>query len=130
VTRIFPAKAHYRKGMFLGVPTVGVRNFMVLLDLHRIRCHYSRNFGAFRCGRLALFAPTSSRWQTSRREVRAMKNPALAPPVIHFGVCEFNSQTGDLRRHGLKVKLQPQALKILSLLLERPGEIRTREELQ
>jgi len=59
-----------------------------------------------------------------------MKNPALAPRVIHFGVCEFNSQTGDLRRHGLKVKLQPQALKILSLLLERPGEIRTREELQ
>jgi len=59
-----------------------------------------------------------------------MKNPALAPRVIHFGVCEFNSQTGDLRRHGLKVKLQPQASKILSLLLERPGEIRTREELQ
>jgi DNA-binding winged helix-turn-helix (wHTH) protein len=59
-----------------------------------------------------------------------MKNPALAPRVIHFGVCEFNSQTGDLRRHGLKVKLQPQASKLLSLLLERPGEIRTREELQ
>jgi len=59
-----------------------------------------------------------------------MKNPALAPRVVHFGVCEFNSQTGDLRRHGLKIKLQPQALKVLSLLLERPGEIRTREELQ
>ena len=59
-----------------------------------------------------------------------MKNPALALRVIRFGVFEFNSQSGDLRKHGLKVKLQPQAFKLLSLLLERWGEVRTRAELQ
>lgn len=59
-----------------------------------------------------------------------MKDPALALRVIRFGVFEFNSQSGDLRKHGLKIKLQPQAFKLLSLLLERPGEICTRAELQ
>jgi DNA-binding winged helix-turn-helix (wHTH) protein len=59
-----------------------------------------------------------------------MKNPALALRVIRFGVFEFNPQSGDLRKHGLKIKLQPQAFKLLSLLLERSGEIRTRTELQ
>src|SRR6266567_6235841 len=59
-----------------------------------------------------------------------MKNPALAPPVIRFGVFEFNTQTRELRKHGLKIKLEPQAFKVLSLLLERPGQIRTREELK
>jgi DNA-binding winged helix-turn-helix (wHTH) protein len=60
----------------------------------------------------------------------ATKNPALTPRVICFGVFEFNPETGELRKHGLKVKLEPQASKILSLLLEYPGKICTRQELQ
>jgi len=59
-----------------------------------------------------------------------MKNPVLALRVIRFGVFEFNPQSGDLRKHGLKIKLQPQAFKLLSLLLERSGQILTRAELQ
>src|SRR5438876_11375170 len=59
-----------------------------------------------------------------------MKNLALAPRVIRFGVFEFSPQTGELRRHGLKIKLEPQASKMLLLLLEYPGKICTREELQ
>src|SRR6266446_5244357 len=59
-----------------------------------------------------------------------MKNPALGPRVIRFGVFEFSPQTGELRKHGLKVRLEPQASKILLLLLEYPGKICTREELQ
>src|SRR6266536_2184187 len=58
-----------------------------------------------------------------------MKNPALAPRVIRFGVFEFNPQTGDLRKRGLKIRLEPQASRILSLLLEHPGKICTRQEL-
>jgi DNA-binding winged helix-turn-helix (wHTH) protein len=58
-----------------------------------------------------------------------MKSPVLAPRVIRFGVFEFSPQTGELRKHGLKVKLEPQASKILLLLLECPGRIRTRQEL-
>src|SRR5947199_7153253 len=46
-----------------------------------------------------------------------MKNPALAPRVIRFGVFEFSPQTGELRKHGLKVKFEPQASKILLVLL-------------
>ena len=59
-----------------------------------------------------------------------MKNPALIRRVICFGIFEFSPQTGELRRHGLKVKLEPQASKILSLLLEYPGKICTRQEFQ
>jgi len=59
-----------------------------------------------------------------------MKNPALTLRVICFGIFEFSPQTGELRRHGLKVKLEPQASKILSLLLEYPGKICTPEEFQ
>src|SRR6266704_1905438 len=61
---------------------------------------------------------------------RAMKNPALAPRVIRFGVFEFNPQTGELRKHGLKVKLEPQASKILLLLVQYPGKMCTRQERQ
>ena len=59
-----------------------------------------------------------------------MKNPALTLRVICFGIFEFSPQTGELRRLGLKVKLEPQASKILALLLEYPGKICTRQELQ
>src|SRR5260370_14771049 len=50
-------------------------------------------------------------------------------PVIRFGAFEVNFQTGELRHKGQKVKLQEQPLQILAALLERPGEIVTREEL-
>lgn len=51
-------------------------------------------------------------------------------PVIRFGAFEVNFQTGELRHQGQKVKLQEQPLQILAALLERPGEIVTREELR
>ena len=49
---------------------------------------------------------------------------------IRFGVFEISPRTSELRKHGLKVKLGQQAFKLLLLLLERPGETRTREELR
>ena len=59
-----------------------------------------------------------------------MKCPDVPTSVIRFGVFEFDPQSGDLRKHGLKIKLERQATKVLSLLLERPGQICTREDLQ
>ena len=59
-----------------------------------------------------------------------MRSPALIARVIRFGVFEFNPQTSELRKHGLKIKLEPQASKILSLLLEHPGKICARQEFQ
>jgi TolB-like protein/DNA-binding winged helix-turn-helix (wHTH) protein len=49
---------------------------------------------------------------------------------IRFGAFEVDLRSGELHKHGLKVKLQDQPFQILVLLLERPGEVVTREELQ
>jgi Tol biopolymer transport system component/DNA-binding winged helix-turn-helix (wHTH) protein len=48
---------------------------------------------------------------------------------IRFGAFELNAQSGELRRAGKRIKLQEQPLRVLVLLLERPGEVLTREEL-
>src|SRR6266404_7214227 len=50
--------------------------------------------------------------------------------MIRFGTFELNLQSGELRQRGQKVKLQEQPLQVLAALLERPGEIVTREELR
>jgi TolB-like protein/DNA-binding winged helix-turn-helix (wHTH) protein len=50
--------------------------------------------------------------------------------VIRFGIYELDSQSGELRRHGLKIRLPDQSFQILRLLLDRPGEVVTREELR
>lgn len=49
--------------------------------------------------------------------------------IIRFGAFEVNLATGELRQRGHKVKLQEQPFQILVALLERPGELVTREEL-
>ena len=48
---------------------------------------------------------------------------------LQFGVFQLNPSTGELRKHGIRIRLQEQPLKLLLSLLETPGEIRTREEL-
>jgi TolB-like protein/DNA-binding winged helix-turn-helix (wHTH) protein/Flp pilus assembly protein TadD len=53
--------------------------------------------------------------------------PRLTAPV-RFGIFEVHA--GELRRSGAKIKLQEQPLQILLMLLERPGEVVAREELQ
>ena len=50
--------------------------------------------------------------------------------MVQFGVFEVDQRAGELRRNGARVKLQEQPFQILALLLERPGEVVTREELQ
>jgi len=50
--------------------------------------------------------------------------------IIRFGVFETDPRAGELRKQGAKVKLQEQPFQILQMLLQRPGEVVTREELQ
>jgi DNA-binding winged helix-turn-helix (wHTH) protein len=50
--------------------------------------------------------------------------------VLRFGVYEVNFAAQQLRKHGVRVRLAGQPLAILAMLLERPGEVVTREELQ
>jgi cholera toxin transcriptional activator len=46
-----------------------------------------------------------------------------------FGVFEADSTTGELRRQGVRIKLHSQPFQVLFMLLERPGEMLTREEI-
>ena len=50
--------------------------------------------------------------------------------TVQFGAFEFNLDSGVLRKHDLRIKLQGQPIQVLGILLERPGEVVTREELQ
>jgi len=49
---------------------------------------------------------------------------------LRFGVFELDPRAGELRKHGLRVRLQEQPFQVLAMLLEHPGEVLTREELQ
>jgi len=50
--------------------------------------------------------------------------------VIRFGTFEADLRAAELRRNGIKIRLQEQPFQVLAMLLERPGEIVTREELR
>jgi TolB-like protein/DNA-binding winged helix-turn-helix (wHTH) protein/Flp pilus assembly protein TadD len=50
--------------------------------------------------------------------------------VVRFGVYEFAPDTQELRKSGIRIRLEGQPLAILQMLLGRPGELVTREELQ
>ncbi len=49
---------------------------------------------------------------------------------IRFGVFEVDRHSGELRKQGLRLKLRDQPFQILLLLLARPGEVISRDELQ
>ena len=57
------------------------------------------------------------------------RSPAK-PNVVSFGAYEFSPYSGELRKEGMRVRLEGQPLAILQMLLDRPGELVTREELQ
>ena len=59
-----------------------------------------------------------------------MERPAVNPNTVQFGLFEVNLQARELRRSGVKIKLNDQPFQVLAFLLERPGEVVTREELQ
>jgi TolB-like protein/DNA-binding winged helix-turn-helix (wHTH) protein/Flp pilus assembly protein TadD len=50
--------------------------------------------------------------------------------VVRFGVYEFSTFSSELRKAGMAIRVQQQPLKVLGILLERPGEVVTREELR
>jgi TolB-like protein/DNA-binding winged helix-turn-helix (wHTH) protein/Flp pilus assembly protein TadD len=54
------------------------------------------------------------------------------PPnsVVRFGTYEVSLQSGEVRKAGLRIRVQHQPMKLLEVLLEHPGEVVTREELR
>src|SRR5436305_14832526 len=56
--------------------------------------------------------------------------PLRHTSVVRFGTYEVSLQSGEVRRAGVKIRVQQQPMKLLEILLERPGEGVTREELR
>jgi len=56
--------------------------------------------------------------------------PLRPTSVVRFGTYEVSLQSGEVRKAGLRIKVQQQPMKLLEILLERPGEVVTREELR
>lgn len=59
-----------------------------------------------------------------------MPAPAPTSKLAQFGVFELDLLSGELRKQGVKVRLQDQSLKVLQLLLENPSQIVSREQLR
>ena len=59
-----------------------------------------------------------------------MPSSAAATRIYRFGVFEVDLKASELRKNGLRLKLPEQPFQILAVLLERPGEIVTRDELR
>src|SRR4029077_3519344 len=58
-----------------------------------------------------------------------MPDATQTPAVHRFGAFEINLQSGELRKSGMRLRLSGQPLQILAILVERSGEVVTREEL-
>jgi DNA-binding winged helix-turn-helix (wHTH) protein/tetratricopeptide (TPR) repeat protein len=52
-----------------------------------------------------------------------------SPVILRFGVFEVDVRSGELRKQGVRIKLQEQPFHVLTVLLQRPGEVVTRDEL-
>ncbi len=59
-----------------------------------------------------------------------MSEPAQALPIIRFGSYTLDVPAGELHKNGTKIRLPDQPFQILLLLLQRPGEVVTRDELR
>ena len=59
---------------------------------------------------------------------KEMPDPA-SRPRYRFGVFEADASTGELRKQGIRIKLNSQPFQVLLMLLERSGEVLTREEI-
>ncbi len=59
-----------------------------------------------------------------------MAEVSPASRTVRFGAYELDLRTAQLKKHGLRVRLQPQPAQILALLVSKPGEVLTREQLR
>ena len=59
-----------------------------------------------------------------------MNPPASSSRIVRTGLFEIDLASGELRKNGRRLPLQEQPFRVLAMLLERPGEVVTRQELQ
>src|SRR5690242_19700983 len=78
------------------------------------------NFAAVRCAR--------DRLPVTRGGAMALE-PRVAAN-LRFGTYEVDLKSGELRKQGKRIRLQDQPFRVLSVVLQRPGEVVTRDELR
>ena len=66
----------------------------------------------------------------SREKPKCVMESLPPNSVVRFGTYEVSLQSGEVRKAGLRVRVQQQPMKLLEVLLEHPGEVVTREELR
>ena len=59
-----------------------------------------------------------------------MGEPSPPTNIVHFGIFQIDLKARELHKAGVKVKLQEQPFRVLALLVERAGQVVTREELR
>src|SRR3984957_9421524 len=59
-----------------------------------------------------------------------MQAPSPPPDIVHFGIFQIDLKSRELHKAGVRVKLQEQPFRVLALLVDRAGQVVTREELQ
>ena len=59
-----------------------------------------------------------------------MTIPPSKRRVYRFGAFEVDADAGEMRKGGIRIRIQEQPLRLLTALMERPGELITREELR
>jgi len=59
-----------------------------------------------------------------------MTDSGSSPRLVRFGVFELDLKTGELRKKGVRVRLQEQPFQVLAMLVQRPGDLVTRDELR
>ena len=55
---------------------------------------------------------------------------ARTPEILRFGTFEVDVCAGEVRKQGVRIKLQEQPFQVMKILLQRPGEVVSREELR
>jgi TolB-like protein/DNA-binding winged helix-turn-helix (wHTH) protein/Flp pilus assembly protein TadD len=65
-----------------------------------------------------------------RAKPKCDMEPLKPNSVVRFGTYEVSLQSGEVRKAGLRIRVQQQPMKLLEILLEHPGEVITREELR
>jgi DNA-binding winged helix-turn-helix (wHTH) protein len=66
---------------------------------------------------------------SGRQKSVSLWNPPCSLGPVRIGVFEVDFATRELWKHGIKIKLHGQPFKVLSILLEHPGQVVTRQEL-
>ena len=67
---------------------------------------------------------------SNERGSRSMRTSNSQKSVLRFGAFELDSRAGELRKGGTRIKLPPQPVKVLALLVSRAGELVSREEVR